>query len=160
MKDVSRLTAVDLREHPVWKFTGTDSPGEQFVRPVKKLPLSSLAACLVGTEITLSSGKKRLGLIGNVDVTNPRLTEHFVTLSIYRDDGEVFHLARYHDFDFAERGPAQLAAFLRIAKNEVFPITWDVSQYASGVIDALRGSVSENPRQRLTRAEIIALAVP
>lgn len=96
----------------------------------------------------------------NIDVENPRLTQHFVTLTIHREDGEVFHLARYHDMDFSERGPSQLAAFLDLTKGDVFPISWDVSAFAKGSADALRGLITDVPKERLTRAQIIALAVP
>jgi hypothetical protein len=160
MKDVSKLIATDLRLFPVWRYTGSDSPTETAVCPVKRLPAKSLAASLVGVDVTLACGKTLLALVGNVDVSNPRLTRLFMTLSIYRDDGAVFHLARYHDYDIAERGPDQLARFLNMKREQVFPIAWDVSRFADGDPGALRGVVEVEPRERLTRSEIIALAVP
>ena len=114
MKEVSQLTVSDLREYPVWRFTGSDEPSELAVRPVKKIPVQSLTASLVGTDVRLASGKKLMALLGNLDVEKARLTEHFLTLSVYRDDGMVFHLARYHDHDFGERGPDALATFLKM----------------------------------------------
>ncbi len=47
MKEVSRLTIAELRLHPVWKFTGSDSRGETRVRPVARVPVRSLANCVV-----------------------------------------------------------------------------------------------------------------
>jgi hypothetical protein len=160
MKEVSRLTIADLHAHPVWKFAGSDSRGETLVRPVKKLPVKSLRASIVGADVVLSCGKKVLATIGNVEIENPRLTEHFVSLSFHREDGEVFHLARYHDVDYADRGPRQLAAFLGLKKMEVFPLVWDVSAFAQGEREALRGIIAEVPRECLSRSQIIALAVP
>ena len=160
MKEISLLTCADLRAHPVWKFTGSDERGETLVRPIKKVPVKSLTASIVGTDVMLACGKKVLAIIGNVDVENPRLTEHFVTLSFHREDEEVFHLARYHDVDHSQRGPRQLAAFLGLKKKDVFPIIWDVSPFAKGSTDALRGVIEEFPRERLSLDEIIALAVP
>ena len=100
-----------------------------------------------------------MALLGNIDATNPRLTEHFLTLSVYRGDGAVFHMARYHDHDSGERGPDALAEFLKMKKEEVFPITWDVRQYAVGDPAALHGKIEVTPKERLTRAQVIALAV-
>src|SRR4051812_18481550 len=109
MKDVSQLTSADLREHPVWRFAGSDQPSETAVRPLKKLPARSLTGSLVGCEVRLACGKKIIALLGNLDVEKAHLTEHFLTFSIYREDGEIFHMARYHDFDSSERGPDALA---------------------------------------------------
>lgn len=64
MKEVSRLTAVDMRPQPVWKFVGSDERGETLVQPVKKLPVKSLNASIVGTDVTLACGKKVFATIG------------------------------------------------------------------------------------------------
>lgn len=82
MKDVAQLTSADLREHPVWRFTGNDEPSETVVRPVKKMPVKSLTGSLVGCEVRLACGKMVLALLGNLDVEKARLTEHFLTLSV------------------------------------------------------------------------------
>jgi hypothetical protein len=159
MKDVSKLTPVDLCEHPVWRFMGSDEPSETCVRPVKKLPVKSLSGSLVGCEVGLACGKKMIALLGNLDSENVRLTEHFLTLSIYRADGKIFHLARYHDIDFTRRGPDALSTFLKMKKKDLFPIEWDVRHLVVGGPDALHGSIESKPKERLTRAQIIALAV-
>lgn len=160
MKDSSQLTSADLREHPVWRFTGSDEPSETSVRPVWKLPVKSLVGSLVGCEVRLAGGKKMMALLGNLDVEQARLTEHFLTLSVYREDGEIFDLARYHDPDSSERGPDAMAAFLGMRKEEIFPIAWDVRHLVVGGPGALSGLIEATPRERLTRAQIIALAVP
>ncbi len=160
MKGVSELTLSDLRQHPVWRYTGRDEPSEIAVRPVKKLPVTSLAGALVGCNIRLASGRNLMALLGNLDAANAELTEHFLTLSVYRDDGAVFHLARYHDRDAGERGPDALAAFLKMKKEEVFPIAWDARSVVAGNPVALHGKIEAAPKHRLTREQVIALAVP
>ena len=159
MKDVSQLTVSDLREHPVWRFTGSDEPSETAVRPVKKTPVKSLAGALVGCEVRLASGMKMMALLGIIDTTNARLTEHFLTLSVFRDDGELFHLARYYDADVGRNGPDALVAVLKMKNEEVFPIAWDVRSFVTGDPAALQGKIEATPKERLTRAQIIALAV-
>jgi hypothetical protein len=160
MKDVSQLTSADFRAHPVWRFTGSDKSGETLVTPIKRLPVKSLSGSIVGCEVKLASGEKIVAMLGNIHADNARLTEHFMTLSVLRVDGEVFHLARYHDFDFNERGPAALAEFLKMKKENIFPIAWDIRHLVNGEKNALHGILEEIPRERLTRAQIIALAVP
>jgi hypothetical protein len=158
-KPVSALSASDLAEHPVWRYSRDDDRGEPTVRPISRLPVSSLAGKLVGTKVRLANGNEAWALIGNIDSQNRRLNQHFVTLSIELD-GRWFHLARYHDHDYDERGPEQLARFLGLGVDEVFPIAYDIRPFALGDSDALTGVVAKEPSERLTRAQIIALAVP
>lgn len=159
MKDVSQLTPSDFRDHPVWRFTRSDTPSETAVVPVKRLPARSVAAAIVGCEVEFASGKRAMAFFGNLAPENPRLTEHFLTLSVFRDDGAVFHMARYNDYDAGERGPKALAKFLKMKEAEVFPIAWDVRPLVSGDSEALHGKIEASPKERLTRAQVIALAV-
>jgi hypothetical protein len=160
MKDVTKLTPADFRAHPVWTFSGSDEPSETTVEPVKKLPVKSLAGALVGVEVTLACGKKVAAFLGNIEVDQPKPTEHFLTLSVFGERGEIFHLSRYHDFDYQDHGPDALAAFLKMKKEEIFPITWDVRHLVSGAPTAVHGQILSEPRERLSRAHLIALAVP
>ena len=82
-----------------------------------------------------------------------------MTISIERK-GRWFHLARYHDADYAERGPQALARFLGLAVDDIFPISYDVRRFVKGNTAGLKGSISKEPRVRLTRAQIIDMAVP
>jgi hypothetical protein len=159
LKPLESLTVADLAANPVWQYTNRDGAGETFVRAVKKIPLKNLTGKVIGTQVRFANGSQAWALIGNIDVGNPRLTEHFLTLSIERD-GSWFALARYHDDDFAERYPEALSQFLGLQVDEVFPISFDVRGYAQGDPAALAGSVRKEPRERLSRADIIAMAVP
>ena len=129
------------------------------MRPLKKTLVKTLTGRFVGAQVRLANGTEVWALIGNVDVSNPRLSEHFLTLSVFRD-GRWFTMARYHDLDSNERGPQALAAFLSLRVNEVFPISYDISRFCLGESAALVGTIEKEPRERLTRAHIIGLAVP
>lgn len=160
LKKVEELTVDDLRAFPVWQYTNTDEHvGETVVRPVQRIPVKTLTGRIVGTQVTLANGSARWALIGNVDAGNPRLTQHFLTLSVF-ERNRWFTMARYHDFDAKERGPVALAAFLKLSVEAVFPIAYDISRYSVGDAGALIGIIEATPRERLTRAQIIALAVP
>lgn len=159
VKAVDSLTVADLRAFPVWQYTSREGTDETFVRPVMRLPVTSLTGKVVGTQVVLANVERTWALIGNVDTKNSRMTEHFLTLSAERN-GRWFTLARYHDFDAVEHGPEALAQFLGLAVDEVFPITYDIRQVAKGDEAALQGQIRKAPRERLSRSEIIAMAVP
>jgi hypothetical protein len=158
MKTVDALTEKDLRQHPVWQFVDNPAGDETSVRPIKA-PVSSPDGKLVGAEVSLANGQKKWALIGSIDAKNPALTEHFLTLSL-RHDSKWFHVARYHDYDAAQRGPEQLASFLGLAIDDVYPISYDIRAYVKGDPSSLCRSIPKAPGKKLTRAEIIALAVP
>lgn len=107
----------------------------------------------------LANGNRVWALIGNLDTKNARMNEHFLTLSVVHN-GKWFDLARYHDHDYVDHGPDALAHFLGLSIDDVFPISYDVRRYAKGEAEALAGTVQKKPRVRLSRAEIIAMAVP
>jgi hypothetical protein len=158
-KPISSIAVIDLLANPVWQFVTEDSPDETSDRPVTGIPVDSVAGSVVGTQVRLANGSQVWALIGNVDLRSARLTEHFLTLSV-ETGGTWFNLARYFDADYAERGPEALAQFLNLPVDQVFPIAYDIRAYAQGDQEALCGLVSQEPRERLSRAEIIAMAVP
>lgn len=157
-KRVDALTVEDLAADPVWRYSPAQTD-DLLVRPVKRLPVKSLVGKIVGTPVRLANDSEVWAILGNIDTTNMRLTAHFLTVSVERD-GKWFHLARYHDPDFRSRGPLQLARFLRLRPEEVFPISYDVRRYVARKPRALAGTIPLEPPERLSREEVIALAVP
>jgi len=82
-KRVEELTVADLRAFPVWQYVNDEAKYvETAVRAVEKTPVTNLNGRLVGTQVRLANGSNDWALIGNVNVTDPRLTEHFLTLSV------------------------------------------------------------------------------
>jgi hypothetical protein len=159
MKPIEALEVSDLQAHAVWQYANVDGANETLVRPIRRLPVARLAGRLVATQVRLANGTCVWGLLGNIDECNARLTEHFLTLSVFKD-GRWFTLARYHDFDNSENGPGALAHFLGLPIDEVFPIAYDIRHYVKGDTRALAGLILKEPRERLERADLIALAVP
>jgi len=157
-KHAESLQVADFIAHPVWEFINNDLLGETAVRPVLELPVESLNGRLVGAQVHLANGNEMWALIGNVSVDDPTSTEHFLSISIYRDHQQFF-LPRYFDYDYADKGPDALAQFLGLPTNDVFPISYDIKRYVKGDSTALVGKILKEPRQKLTRAELIAMAV-
>lgn len=154
MKRVEDLTVADLAEHPVWEFVG----GELTVAPVVDLTVDSLLNRIVGTQVQLANGSRAWGTLSNVSLRNARSTSQFLTLSI-ENKGDWFHLGRYHDVDYDERGPKQLAEFLGLPITSVFPILYDISNVVSADPALVKGSIPLEPQERLSRDELIQLAL-
>ena len=159
IKFIEDIQPLDIMNNPVWQYLNSDRIGETAVYPIKKLPVARLTGRLVGTVVRLANGQQRWALIGNVDPNNARLTQHFLTLSI-EDNGKWFVLARYHDINYFNHGPEALARFLDLQIDEVFPISYDIARFCKGNPEALKGFILKEPKEKLTRAQIIALAVP
>jgi hypothetical protein len=157
-RPVESLTPTDLTTHSVWEFVSDDEPDETYIRPVATLPTDSLHNRIVGIEAELANGSLVWALLGNFVVNDIRQTRHFLTVSVLVRDG-WFRLARYHDFDHEEQGPAKLAQAMGLAVDEIFPIQYDIGKWVSGAAtDVARGTVDAVPLERLSRAELIKLA--
>lgn len=148
----------DLRRFPVWRFRVDRKSGNVAITPVKSLPCKSLSGKLVGCEVLLADGTPVWAMLGNIDTDHPDLTAHFLTMSV-EQDGRWFHLARYHDHDVDSRGPRQLAEFLGKEVDSVFPVRYDARFAAKENASSLVGTIPREPEVRLTREEIVALAV-
>jgi len=160
MKPLESITYDEIREHPVWRFSSRECDNDTLLAPVKRIPCSNVRGKIVGTQVELANGSQAWAFLGNIDPSSPRLTEHFVTISLHHG-GKWFHLARYHDYDYADRGPKQLAEFMELSEDEVFPIRYDIREFVRTTdCEALAGTIVREPRNKLTRAEIIAIAVP
>ena len=153
-KPIDTLRVSDLKKYRVWEFT-TNEADETAVRPIKRLPISTLSGKVAGTLVSLANGERLWATLCNLDAQNAEKNEHVVALSIERG-GRWFHLARYHDAWYSQNGPKALARFLGLAVDEVFPISYDVREYVKGN-PALAGSILQEPRVRLTRSQIMAL---
>lgn len=158
VKPLETLTPADLESCPIWEYTNADEEeiGETAVRPVKSARVKALSGKVVGTKVRLANGDEVWGMLGNVDHSNPRATQHFLTLTVFRGE-RSFTLARYHDVGAEKRGPEALARFLGLPLNKVFPITYDIRQLCSGEPAALAGTIEKEPKERLTFAELLAL---
>ncbi|EMI24373.1 hypothetical protein [Rhodopirellula europaea] len=162
MKPFADLTPDDIRKHPVWEFCNdveSEFGEETVIRPIDDLPVSDLGNRVVGTTLQFANGESVVGVLSNVDLNDHTRTEHFVTLTLYRDDGKLFHLARYHDFNVDTHGPNECAAFFGFDIAEVFPITYDIGTVAIGVPTSIRRVINAQPTQRLDDDELMRMAV-
>jgi hypothetical protein len=158
IKPVDALSVTDLQQCPVWRFADGKGADETFVEPVSEIPVTDLAGMIVGSLVTLNNGRRIWGTLGNITVDSEIQTKHLITISV-TNSAKWFTLARYHDFDFKDMGPAAMARFLEMTVRDIFPISYDIRDCAIGEPAALAGSIPELPQERLTRAELIALSI-
>jgi hypothetical protein len=156
---LSSLSPLKLLRAPVWEFE-SDGSEELSVFPVSPLPVSSLDGRFVASHLYLANGQVAIGLLSNLALQHPELNEHFITLSVFGSNSAIFHLARYHDPGWEQRGPSALAQFLGLSIGDIFPIRYDVADVVSGPESVIRGTIQRKPSFHLSRAELIAYAVP
>lgn len=126
------------------------------MEPVSRLPVDSLSNRIVGTRAVLRSGREVWATLGNVSLWNVRQTRQFLTVSVELGH-RWFHLVRYFDAARDRYGPAGLAAFLGLAVEEVFPISYDISAVARGLPEVVRGKIPAEPEERLSEDELMRL---
>jgi len=157
-KDLSDIAPDDFRTFPVWEFTNEDEISETMLRAIEELPVSSLSGRIVGTQVVLANGSYVPAFLMNVSLDNPRHNEQFITLNVFTDS-EVFQLARYFDPWYDTDGPDALAKVLDLDISDVFPIAYDIGANCVGDPASLRNSFLIEPRVRLSRDEIMRMAV-
>lgn len=161
-KPISELTPDDLARWPVWEYVLDDeeeTEDETWVQPVTDPPVGDLTNMLIASRARLSSGQPVWCLLSNVALQDERKTHQFLAVTIYRDDGAPFDLARYFDVDYSRRGPDALSAFLSLPVDQVFPIAYDISAWADGLPEVVTGSIRREPTERLSDAQRLALVL-
>ena len=162
-KPVDDLTPRDFSAFPVWEYANDEEgiPGrdETWMRPVQSLPVSDLSNRIAAVPARLANGESLLAALSNVSLDQPSDQEHFLVIGLYRADGEQFVLARYHDHHRSTHGSQQLAAFLGLPLDDVFPISYDLSSVAVGQPASLLGIIHAEPSNPLSRSALIKRAV-
>jgi len=157
-KPIAALTIADLRRHSVWTYVDDDTPDETYVTPLTTRPVCDFSNVVFGTEIRLANGHRHWALLAGLHGKDVRANEQLLGLVVIRHK-ERFNLARYHDVDYARRGPAALAAWLGLAVSDVFPISYDIRAVATGLPGVVQGTIPQVPQAPLSQSERIAIAL-
>lgn len=159
LKESQSLGPSDFSEHPVWEFADDlEEISDTLMRPVLQLPVDDMSSRIIGTPVTLSNGESLFGVIGNLALNSPRRTRQFITFTVYKD-GTSFDLARYHDPDYSSRSAQQLAEFLSLPIDDVFPFRYDISAFCVGDPSVVVGTIEKEAGEKLTLSERIQLAL-
>ncbi|MHB1457632.1 MAG: hypothetical protein ACYC0V_12030, partial [Armatimonadota bacterium] len=129
---------------------------ESWVIPVQCLPVDDFSNRMVVTNLRLANNDIVPGMLYNIFPENYEKTKVLICVSLVKD-GEWFHLVRYFDAAYDRYGPVQLAEFLGLSIDEVFPISYDISSLAVGDERALKGSILAEPEKKLSYDERRAL---
>ncbi len=158
LKEMADIVPTDFQISPIWEYAlDREVEGESLVRPVLELPARTLDLRFVGTPVRLANDRILPAMVANVTANDPYRTRQFISLSLYKS--EWFGLARYHDVDIDQNGPAALAEFLGLAIEDVFPVSYDLRACCIGNPDALAGKIDAEPSERLTDKERLRLVL-
>jgi hypothetical protein len=156
-KSLPSLTVADISKHPLWRFTNNDED-ELEVESLTTPPVGDLSGVIAGIQVKLADGTQRWALLQGISRDGQPVNEHFLSITMERG-GKWFPLARYHDVAIETYGPIALARFLEKPAECIFPIHYDLRHVLESISDQLVGTVHLEPKQRLTREEIIASAL-
>jgi hypothetical protein len=156
----SKIGPKVLAKHPVWEFLNDDEhpAGDTAMRPVEKFPVDRFDGRLFGAIVTLADGSQYPAAISNLAFGPKKYRHHFRSLTIFAR-GRRFHLAKYFQLWYGSEGPAALAAFLKKKREEVFPISYDLSDVAVGPSDVVRGVFEAEISDPMSRDQLMKILV-
>jgi hypothetical protein len=159
LKRLREITLEDIQSYPVWQYQPEDgSSDDTCMFPVTNLPVCHLRGRVIAHHALLANGHRQWVFISNFDCESALSTAHFATLSLLIDGGWT-HLARYHDADYPLNGPDMICRRLGLKAQEVFPIGYDLTAFVQGDRSMLSGAFHCRPEARLSRSELMALAI-
>jgi len=151
------ITPDDFERFPVWEAAiDLDEVDGTLHRPVKELPVHDLGLRVVGTKVTLANGIEMFAALHGIHLESEYKTRHLMSLSFFHMGGWI-HLDRYHDYSLEKNGPEATARKLGLKVSDVFPVKYDVSNFCVGDPGAVAGFVESDPKDKLTRDEILDL---
>lgn len=160
IRKLSDLSVSDITAQRLWRYTPAPvADGEIYVRADRAIHITTLKNKIVGGMISLASGRSVASLFENIFLDDEFLSAHWMLLRVVTERGQ-FNLARYHDYNYDESGPLQLASFLNLSISEVFPIKFDLRSLLGCDSPALAGVIEKAPAIKCTRAELIGRMVP
>lgn len=153
-RPIPAIPANELLHYGVWEFdmdeeNYSDEQDETWVLPVLHLPVDDLSNRIVVTKLKLANNQEVVGMMDNIELNNIESTKVFIGVSVEKEGG-WFHLERYFDALYDKYGPSQLAEFLGLQIDQVFPISYDISLLATGNVNVIKGIIPAEPEQRLS----------
>ena len=144
-KPCDKLTLQDFKKHPVWEFDldnecrpGRDETG---MIPVRKLPVTDLSNRICLAKATMACGREIAAVLGNVDLPNAEETEKYILFSTWTKDKRWV----LHGSD-KPRQAAELARALGLDLEDVFPIAYDISAFATGPAKIIRSFIGKGEK--------------
>lgn len=138
----------DFMRNPVWVEC---EAGEY--KPVSKLPVDSLDGCLVASELHLTNGDKYFGILGGIHLDDVVLTDLTINLIIV-NHGKMF---AYRKSVLEPYRSNYVKEFLCLEICDIFPILYDISEYARGNPQVLRGLINSSYPEGMSRDEQIRI---
>lgn len=160
-KPISAMHVDDFGEYKIWEYDLRCSKGsdETWLRPIKKYPAKTMVNRIIGIPVILNNNKEVYGIISNIDTHDPICTQHLLQLSLFIGN-DLFHLCRYWEEGLLGReGPKALSNKLHLHVDEVFPISYDLSQYVTGDELSIKNVIESAPQRRLSREDVFRIFI-
>ena len=158
-KLVHELNVRDILNSPVWRYC-EDESGELAVEPIDKYPVQSLENCVAGIKVKFANGYQSWALVANFDLNSSKKNKHFLSFTFLDEEEQIYTLPRYFDAGYDKATQEELPAILRMAIEDIFPVSYDLTLIADGDQSILSSSFDlMSAPERLTDNELIALAV-
>jgi hypothetical protein len=159
MKPVHELVVSDFNCSPVWQYEDDES-GELTVRTVQNYPISSLENRVVGAKIAFANGLESWALIANFDLFDKKKNRHFLSLTFFDGDEQVYTLPRYFDVGYERAIQSELSGALQLEIAEIFPISFDLTSIVIGDSSILSGFIDLVPEsERLNDEDLVLMAL-
>jgi hypothetical protein len=162
-KRLREIKPKDLEEYWLWRSVPAKSDGELRVRPVKveKTTKGFSAGSLAATKVKCADGSQYWALIEGIHPDKPEFSKHNRELRLFVDGFGWFQLAQYFDSDEYrhKHGENVLCTLLGKTIEDVFPISFDLSDKSDSGSPCLVGTFEINPAWGLAREEIMNLLV-
>jgi hypothetical protein len=156
-KPANKLTPKDWERYPVWTFDlgneGKPGRDETWMGPVKKLPATDIMNGGCRAKAKLACGKPVTLVLWAVDL-NPEqtlrdLAQYRVKPMTKAERAEYLKQQTPQFTIFAKgewwhsesNGPSDLTEALGLSIQDIFPISYDISDFAAGVDQAVKGKI-------------------
>ncbi len=141
LKRVDDLTPADFAAYPVWEFAlELEHVDDALVRPVTKLPVNTLTNRFVATQVHLANGETAWANLENIELNDAADTRKHLALSLFWRGKWVAYFPP-HDFGTGKQTPAALACALGLEVDDVFPISYDISNCCVGDPPVVKGTI-------------------
>lgn len=163
---LDELNLKHLQDAPVWEYLRQAPPelirnaDDLIVQAVTEYPVTSLSNRLIGTSGILANGDVLPIILDNIHLDDVIRTKMFRTVTITRN-GKWMTLARFHDAFYRMRNEDVLAKFIGLKKNQVFPISYNISSWCRGDANVLVDVIPiKSPASEMSVESWSRLAVP
>jgi hypothetical protein len=137
-RPLEEISFQELLDVGVWEYDldeedYTDEQDETWLRPTLEVPVDDSFFGVFAVPVRLGNGQQIPAVLHCIDLREPTKDNTAAGLTVEKDE-----IRCCDEFDV-------MAQFLGLSMDDVFPITYDLSAYAIGHSEAVRGVINRPP---------------